>query len=24
MAFASLLNEMWGKQVLPLGKPFRS
>jgi succinate-acetate transporter protein len=24
MAFAVLLNEMWGKQVLPLGKPFRS
>jgi succinate-acetate transporter protein len=24
MAFASLLNEMWGKTVLPLGKPFRS
>jgi succinate-acetate transporter protein len=24
MAFASLLNEMWGKDVLPLGKPFRS
>jgi uncharacterized protein len=23
MAFAALLNEMWGKQVLPLGKPFR-
>jgi succinate-acetate transporter protein len=23
MAFAVLLNEMWGKQVLPLGKPFR-
>lgn len=24
MAFAVLLNEMWGKQVLPLGTPFRS
>jgi succinate-acetate transporter protein len=23
MAFAALLNEMWGKQVLPLGTPFR-
>jgi succinate-acetate transporter protein len=23
MAFASLLNEMWGKTVLPLGTPFR-
>lgn len=23
MAFASLLNEMWGKNVLPLGSPFR-
>jgi succinate-acetate transporter protein len=24
MAFAVLLNEMWGKDVLPLGAPFRS
>ena len=24
MAFASLLNEMWGKAVLPLGAPFRA
>jgi len=24
MAFASLLNEMWGKTVLPLGTPFRA
>jgi uncharacterized protein len=23
MAFAVLLNEMWGKEVLPLGAPFR-
>jgi hypothetical protein len=23
MAFAVLLNEMWGKEVLPLGTPFR-
>ena len=23
MAFAALLNEMWGKNVLPLGAPFR-